>query len=233
MSRIGSSKAGGRVRRQFTEEFMAGAVRRRLSCRSDRPVGYAFTTQDRSGIRSLKQAPSNRRSRRSGAEVGRKYCARSEPSTDSPLAAERQALGRLAIQSKIESDYDANEMHQVGSGSRSCQCPSSFIRQLRSQTQLSFLKPQDCFSVFSMGFAPGDSPACASPMHQRTMGILGYGEIREIRVTQRPELLIFRAGTDPPALRVTDWVGAANFSRVVADLRNAYQARKSQHTEIK
>lgn len=70
-------------------------------------------------------------------------------------------------------------------------------------------------------------------MHQRTMGILGYGEIREIRVTQRPELLIFRAGTDSPALRVTDWVGAADFSRVVADLRNAYQAWKSQHTDIK
>ena len=88
-------------------------------------------------------------------------------------------------------------------------------------------------STVDVGFTPGDSPACASPMHQRTMGILGYGEIREIRVTQRPELLIFRVGTDPPALRVTDWVGAADFSRLVADLKNAYQAWKSQHTDIK
>jgi hypothetical protein len=84
-----------------------------------------------------------------------------------------------------------------------------------------------------VGFAPGDSPGCSSPMHQRTMGTLSYGEIREIRVTQRPEVLIFTTGTTPPALRVTDWVGAAEFKRVVTDLRNAYQAWKSQHSAIK
>jgi hypothetical protein len=88
-------------------------------------------------------------------------------------------------------------------------------------------------SNVDIGFAPGDSPACASPMHQRTVGILRYGEIREIRVTQRPEVLIFRTGTTPPALRVTDWVGAEDFNRVVADLRSAYQAWKLQHTEVK
>jgi hypothetical protein len=65
------------------------------------------------------------------------------------------------------------------------------------------------------------------------MGTLGYGELREIRVTQRPEVLIFRTGTTPPALRVTDWVGAEEFQRVVADLRNAYQAWRSQHTDVK
>jgi hypothetical protein len=70
-------------------------------------------------------------------------------------------------------------------------------------------------------------------MHQRTMGTLSYGQIREIRVTQRPEVLIFRTGTTPPTLRVTDWVGAADFNRVVADLRNAYQTWKSQHTDVK
>jgi len=88
-------------------------------------------------------------------------------------------------------------------------------------------------SNLDVGFAPGASPACASPMHQRTVGILSYGEIREIRVTQRPEVLIFRTGTTPPALRVTDWVGAEDFSRVVADLRSAYQAWKLQHTDVK
>jgi hypothetical protein len=88
-------------------------------------------------------------------------------------------------------------------------------------------------SNVDVSFAPGDSPACASPMHQRTMGTLGYGEIREIRVTQRPELLIFRTGTNPPALRVTDWVGAADFNQVVADLRNAYQVWKSRRTGVK
>jgi hypothetical protein len=88
-------------------------------------------------------------------------------------------------------------------------------------------------SNVDVSFASGDSPACTSPMHQRTMGILGYGEIREIRVTQRPELLIFRTGTNPPVLRVTDFVGAADFNRVVADLRNAYQVWKSQRTGVK
>ena len=88
-------------------------------------------------------------------------------------------------------------------------------------------------SNVDVGFAPGDSPGCSSPMHQRTMGTLSYGQIREIRVTQRPEVLIFRTGTTPPTLRVTDWVGAADFNRVVADLRNAYQTWKSQHTDVK
>jgi|SRR5262245_9934041 len=88
-------------------------------------------------------------------------------------------------------------------------------------------------SNVDVAFTPGDSPACSSPMHQRTIGVLSYGEIREIRVTPRPELLIFRTGTAPPALRVTDWVGAADFNRVVADLQGAYQAWKVQHTAVK
>src|SRR5437763_336539 len=105
-------------------------------------------------------------------------------------------------------------------------------------------KAANCGSVFGgpmpshseyveMNFAPGKSPGCSSPMHQRTMGTLGYWEIREIRVTRRPEVLIFRTGTTPPALRVTDWVGSEEFQRVVADLRNAYQAWKSRHPEVK
>lgn len=80
-----------------------------------------------------------------------------------------------------------------------------------------------------VNFEPGESPGCSSPIHQRTRGTLGYWEIREIRVTPRPEMLIFRTGTTPPALRVTDWVGAEEFKRAVADLRNAYQVWKSQH----
>jgi hypothetical protein len=83
-------------------------------------------------------------------------------------------------------------------------------------------------SNIDVRFEPGTAPACATAMHQKTMGTLGYPEIREIRVTQRPEVLIFRAGTAPPALRVTDWIGAEQFQRVVADLRNAHQAWKSQ-----
>src|SRR3989442_10645791 len=46
-------------------------------------------------------------------------------------------------------------------------------------------------SNLDMNFAPGTSPGCSSPMHQQTMGILGYGEVRDIRVTRRPEALIF------------------------------------------
>jgi len=84
-------------------------------------------------------------------------------------------------------------------------------------------------SNLDVDFAPGTSPGCSSPMHQRTMRCLSYREIREIRVTPRPEVLIFRTGTTPPALRVTDWVGAEEFQRVVADLRNAYQAWQSSH----
>ena len=82
-------------------------------------------------------------------------------------------------------------------------------------------------------FAPGKSPGCSSPMHQQTMGTLGYWDIREIRVTPRPEVLIFRTGTTPPALRVTDWIGAEEFERVVANLRNAHQAWKSHHPDMK
>ena len=84
-----------------------------------------------------------------------------------------------------------------------------------------------------VNFAPGTSPGCSLPMHRLTMGTLSYWEIREIRVTPRPEVLIFRTGTTPPALRVTDWVGAEEFQRVVADLRNAYQAWQSSHPEVK
>ena len=88
-------------------------------------------------------------------------------------------------------------------------------------------------SNLDVSFAPGASPGCSSPMHQGTMGTLRYGEIREIRVTPRPEVLIFRTGTTPPALRVTDWAGAEEFQKVVAELRNAYQAWKLQHPEVK
>lgn len=79
-------------------------------------------------------------------------------------------------------------------------------------------------STVDVTFAAGTSPGCASPMHQRTAGTLPYSELREIRVTPRPELLIFSKRTEPPALRVTDWVGAADFRRAVADLQNAYQS---------
>ena len=78
-------------------------------------------------------------------------------------------------------------------------------------------------STVDVTFAPGTSPACASPMHQRTAGTLPYSELREIRVTPRPELLIFSTRAEPPSLRVTDWIGAADFRRAVADLQNAYQ----------
>jgi hypothetical protein len=88
-------------------------------------------------------------------------------------------------------------------------------------------------SNVDVSFVPGTSRGCSSPMHQRTMGTLGYREIREIRVTRRPEALIFRTGTNPPALRVTDWVGAGEFQRAVSDLRNAYQAWQSSHPGVK
>jgi hypothetical protein len=86
-------------------------------------------------------------------------------------------------------------------------------------------------SNLDVNFEPGTSPGCSSPMHQRTMGTLGYWETREIRVTPRPEVLIFKTGTTPPALRVTDWLGAEEFQRVAADLRNAYQAWQAQHRD--
>ena len=84
-----------------------------------------------------------------------------------------------------------------------------------------------------VSFAPGNSPGCSLPMHQRTMGTLAYSEIREIRVTPRPEVLIFKTGTTAPALRVTDWVGAEEFHRVVAELRNACQVWKSRRSDVK
>jgi hypothetical protein len=87
-------------------------------------------------------------------------------------------------------------------------------------------------SNLDVNFEPGSSPGCALRMHQRTTGTLAYAEIREIRVTSRPEVLIFKTGTTPPALRVTDWIGAAEFRRVVAELRNAYQTWKSQHKAL-
>ena len=86
-------------------------------------------------------------------------------------------------------------------------------------------------SNIDVNFEPGTAPACSTAMHQRTMGTLGYPEIREIRVTPRPEVLIFRTGTTPPALRVTDWKGAAEFQRVVTDLTSAHQAWKSQQRQ--
>jgi hypothetical protein len=86
-------------------------------------------------------------------------------------------------------------------------------------------------SNLDVAFEPGTSPGCSSSMHQRTKGTLGYSEIREIRVTPRPEVLIFRTGSTPPALRVTDWKGAAEFQRVVTDLTSAHQAWKSQRRQ--
>jgi hypothetical protein len=88
-------------------------------------------------------------------------------------------------------------------------------------------------SNLDVNFEPGTSPGCALAMHQRTTGTLGYPEIRAIQVTPRPEVLIFRTGATPPVLRVTDWVGAEQFQRVVADLTNAYQAWKSQQAHVK
>jgi len=88
-------------------------------------------------------------------------------------------------------------------------------------------------SNLDVNFEAGTSPGCSLAMHQRTTGTLGYQEIRSIQVTPRPEVLIFRKGTTPPALRVTDWVGAEQFQRAVADLTNAYRAWKSQHPDVK
>jgi len=67
-------------------------------------------------------------------------------------------------------------------------------------------------------FTAGTSPGCASSMHQRTAGTLSYSELREIRVTARPELLIFSTDAEPPRLRVTDWIGGPDFHRAVTDL---------------
>src|SRR5262245_15803164 len=46
-------------------------------------------------------------------------------------------------------------------------------------------------SSVDVTFTAGTSLGCASPLHQRTVGTLLYRELREIRVTPRPELLIF------------------------------------------
>ena len=77
-------------------------------------------------------------------------------------------------------------------------------------------------------FTAGTSPGCASSMHQRTAGTLSYSELREIRVTARPELLIFSTDAEPPRLRVTDWIGGPDFHRAVTDLENAYQRWRVQ-----
>lgn len=44
---------------------------------------------------------------------------------------------------------------------------------------------------------------------------------------------IFRTGTTPPVLRVTDWIGAKHFQRAVADLTSVYLAWKSQQHDVK
>src|SRR6516225_2673872 len=54
-------------------------------------------------------------------------------------------------------------------------------------------------STVDVTFRAGASPGCAQ--HQRTVGTLPYCELREIRVTTRPELLIFSKNAEPPALR--------------------------------
>lgn len=74
----------------------------------------------------------------------------------------------------------------------------------------------------------GTSPACALSMHHGTAGTLAYSDVREIRVTSRPELLIFSTHRQPPAVRVTDWDGAADFQRAVSDLQNAYGSWKAR-----
>ena len=76
-------------------------------------------------------------------------------------------------------------------------------------------------------FAPQPSRGCSFPMHQTTRGTLAYREISEIRVTRRPEVLIFKSGTNPPALRVTDWIGGTDFQQAVAMLRSAYEISKT------
>jgi hypothetical protein len=88
-------------------------------------------------------------------------------------------------------------------------------------------------SNLDVSFEPGTPPACSLPMHQGTTGTLGYPEIRSIQVTPRPELLIFRTGMTPPALRVTDWTGAKPFQRAVADLTSAYLTWKSQQHDVR
>jgi len=81
-------------------------------------------------------------------------------------------------------------------------------------------------SNLDVSFEPGDSPTCSSPMHQRTKGSIPYDQLGEIRVTKRPELLVFKKGQVPPALRVTDWKGAEQFQHVVADLKGTFEAWK-------
>jgi hypothetical protein len=79
-------------------------------------------------------------------------------------------------------------------------------------------------------FEPGTSRACATPMHEATRGTLAYGDIREIRITKRPEVLIFRNGANPPALRVTDWIGGKDFEQAVALLQGAYEISKTNRS---
>jgi len=84
-------------------------------------------------------------------------------------------------------------------------------------------------TTLDVTFQPGASPACSTPMHQRTTGTLPYGELREIRLTKRPEVLIFKAGTNPPALRVTDWENGPQYRRAVKDLQVAYKEWQRHH----
>ena len=55
MARMGSSKAGRRVRRQFTEEFKAGAVR--LVLDEERTVGAVARELDLTPLRARRLGP--------------------------------------------------------------------------------------------------------------------------------------------------------------------------------
>ena len=57
-----------------------------------------------------------------------------------------------------------------------------------------FLEARMCrhltISTVDVAFTLGTAPGGATALHQRTAGALAYGEMREIRVTRRRELLI-------------------------------------------
>ena len=84
-----------------------------------------------------------------------------------------------------------------------------------------------------VSFTAGESKGCNDPRQLRVTGTLPYSELREIWVMKRPEVLIFKTGAEPPALRVTDWVSGNDFQRAVRDLRKAYQGWKSHHRDTK
>lgn len=91
-----------------------------------------------------------------------------------------------------------------------------------------------CAGIFvvttvDVSFAPGKSKGCSDPRQQRVTGTLPYSELREIRVMNRPEVLIFKTGTNPPALRVTDWKNGEQYRRAVTDLQVAYRDWKRRH----